>query len=122
MPLGAPVKQPEGFVTVDEALQKPDKTLVNIIGVVEQLWPVATTSGSGTLAHVHYSISTDYRTDLQFTMAIQDRSVTESLGQGVKLKVKFFIGNERDAPKVEAIGDTVLLRGFKVRMQVRPLS
>ncbi|EKG15636.1 Telomere end binding protein [Macrophomina phaseolina MS6] len=98
MPVEAPVRQPEDFVTIDEALQKPHQTFVNVIGVVEAFWPITSTNGA----------------NLQFTITIQDRSVTDNLGQGRKLKTKFFLNHEHEAPNIEARGDTVVLRKFKM--------
>ncbi|GME26740.1 Telomere end binding protein [Neofusicoccum parvum] len=115
MPLRAPVRVPEGFVTAKDALAAPIDTVVNVIGVVADFMPLSTTSGTGI-----YCISTclltcaDRPADLQFTMHIQDESIASKLGEGGKgMRVKFFVKSANDSPQIETLGDTVLLRSFK---------
>ncbi|GME43997.1 Telomere end binding protein [Neofusicoccum parvum] len=115
MPLRAPVRVPEGFVTAKDALAAPIDTVVNVIGVVADFMPLSTTSGTGI-----YYISTgllicaDRPADLQFTMHIQDESIASKLGEGGKgMRVKFFVKSANDSPQIETLGDTVLLRSFK---------
>lgn len=64
-------------------------------------------------------VYTDLSADYQFAIDIQDESVTSKLGEGTSLRTKWFLKSEDEAPKVEGRGDTVLLRNFKVCIQIR---
>ncbi|KAL0263530.1 hypothetical protein SLS55_002510 [Diplodia seriata] len=103
MPLGAPMRQLDGFVTIEQALahSKDSKDsrvpVVNVIGVVSEILPTKPSRGS----------------DLQFAVQLQDHSVTAKLGEGQDVRARWFIKPEEQAPKIETVGDTVILRKFK---------
>ncbi|OJD29727.1 telomere-binding alpha subunit central domain-containing protein [Diplodia corticola] len=98
MPLGAPVRELDGFLTVEQAIARPRDAFVNVIGVVSDILPVKPSRGS----------------DMQFAIQLQDQSVTAKLGEGRSVRVKWFLRHGEQAPKIETVGDTVILRKFKV--------
>ncbi|KAL1615115.1 hypothetical protein SLS54_009196 [Diplodia seriata] len=116
MPLGAPMRQLDGFVTIEQALahSKDSKDsrvpVVNVIGVVSEILPTKPSRGSGRRQFARIDAPADHAADLQFAVQLQDHSVTAKLGEGQDVRARWFIKPEEQAPKIETVGDTVILR------------
>ncbi|KAL1639235.1 hypothetical protein SLS58_008203 [Diplodia intermedia] len=123
MPLGAPMRQLDGFVTIEQALahSKDSKDsrvpLVNVIGVVSEILPAKPSRGSGRRQFARIDAPADHAADLQFAVQLQDHSVAAKLGEGRDVRARWFIKPGEQAPKIETVGDTVILRKFKACVQ-----
>ncbi|KAF9629302.1 Telomere end binding protein [Lasiodiplodia theobromae] len=115
MPLGAPVRQPDSFLTIEQALEQPTQKTVNVIGVVSEILPMKDSNGSGRRSFALVDAPANHLMDMQFAIQLQDKSVATKLHEGRSIRVKWFIKHYMpQAPQIENVGDTVILRGFKV--------
>ncbi|KAK7530946.1 uncharacterized protein J3D65DRAFT_640076 [Phyllosticta citribraziliensis] len=94
MPLATSKDPPQGYITVQDALDTPVGQLVNIIGVVVDFWPPKQSRG----------------TDMQVTFFLSDNS------QAGSIKIKWFwrpFGPSNE-PRVQGIGDVVILQNIRI--------
>ncbi|KAK4984578.1 hypothetical protein LTR66_008448 [Elasticomyces elasticus] len=87
---------PEGFSELYAALNAPEPKAFNLIGVVTDFLPPTPTRG----------------TDWTCTFHLKDKSIVNSY-DGNGLRVRFFRKELSDLPKIEKIGDVIVLRGIK---------
>ncbi|KAK5167815.1 uncharacterized protein LTR77_007514 [Saxophila tyrrhenica] len=90
---------PKTFVDLSSAYRTTPNTLVNIIGTVVDIQPPTLT-----------------RSQYMMTFKLLDESLRDALHGSRGLTVRFFADDQKDFPRVERLGDMVLLRGIRITM------
>ncbi|KAF2161297.1 hypothetical protein M409DRAFT_28336 [Zasmidium cellare ATCC 36951] len=93
------LRPPDGFIDLSAAYTSPDNAFVNIIGVVVDLMqPTKTTNGR----------------DWTMSFRLLDRQLFGWVSGSEGLSIRFFRADPTHLPKVQNVGDVVLLRFLKM--------
>ncbi|KAK7558789.1 hypothetical protein IWX49DRAFT_190023 [Phyllosticta citricarpa] len=98
MPLATSKDPPQGYITVQQALDKPVGEIVNIIGVVVDMMPPMKNRG----------------TDMQLTFFVCDNSVSRDVRAALKVRWFWKPNMLANQPQVQDVGDVVVLQNVRI--------